>query len=68
MKKKLSLHDLKVSSFVTDIEKKDIIGGAETKICVETMAATQCLSQINFSQCQTCGIACTSPQNCYDVK
>ncbi len=69
MKKKLSLKDLKVQSFVTDIDQKgqqNLIGGQESIILctTKTIDVLACYSQMNYSACQTCGIACTSPQNC----
>ncbi len=68
MKKKLSLSDLKVQSFVTDIEKKnqnDLMGGATQLLCTtKTLDIIACISQQNYSQCQTCGIACTQPSVC----
>ena len=49
MKKKLSLKELEVKSFVTNLEKgkKEVIGGAALDI-----------SQLIYSACRTCGIVC----------
>ena len=49
MKKKLSLKELQVKSFVTNLDngKKDVKGGAALKI-----------SDILYSACRTCGIVC----------
>jgi hypothetical protein len=69
MKHKLSLKDLKVQSFVTDIDQKtqgDLMGGQESiALCTtRTINVLECYSQMNYSACNTCGIACTSPRYC----
>ncbi len=55
-KNKLSLSDLKVKSFITDLEKTDqnILKGGAAK----TLPANQCISGMIFSACETCGIVC----------
>lgn len=50
MKKKLSLKDLEVKSFVTEIEngkKQQVVGGVAVNI-----------SDLLYSACRTCGIVC----------
>lgn len=69
MKQKLKLKDLKVQSFVTDIDQQsqqDVVGGQESiALCgTRTIDVLACYSQMNYSQCNTCGIACTSPRYC----
>ena len=64
MKKKLKLDDLKVQSFVTDLQQTNtnqILGGAETVagvVCANTLKNTNCISDAVRSLCQTCGIIC----------
>ncbi len=57
-KSKLSLTDLKVSSFITDSEKSQILGGAITTDCVRTLPLADCVSDMAYSACRTCGIVC----------
>ncbi len=64
MKKKLNLTDLQVHSFVTDIDQKvlkNVLGGQESLLCPFTLPLNDCISQVQLSQCPTCGIACTVP-------
>ena len=59
MKKKLSLNDLRVKSFVTSIkneENKNVIGGA---IVLKTLPLAACISQQAYSACATCQFDCT---------
>lgn len=51
MKKKLSLKDLKVKSFVTEVEKAEEVKGASGLGCLD-------ISDRFWSVCQTCGIYC----------
>lgn len=66
--KKLSLKDLHVKSFVTDLEdkdQKDVLGGqGPSLLCPVTLPLDRCITNYQMSNCNTCGIACTSPQNC----
>lgn len=66
MKKKLKLSDLKVESFVTDLnadQTNNVVGGAATVADVNcarsAKADTTCISNQFYSVCKTCGIACT---------
>lgn len=61
MKKKLSLNDLRVKSFVTTIEagaNKNVVGGALT-IVINTLPVAQCISHKAYSACATCQFDCT---------
>jgi len=62
MKKKLQLSDLRVQSFVTETEQRDLIGGQNTPLCNKTLPVAACITELNLSQCPTCGVACTTPQ------
>ncbi len=59
MKKKLSLQDLKIQSFVTSVNK-NINGGAPTGTTnVPNTVKDKCnVSDQVWSLCQTCGIYC----------
>lgn len=52
--KKLSLESLKVTSFVTKSE--DIAGG---KAYAELKTNNRLCKSLQYSECETCGIACT---------
>jgi hypothetical protein len=61
MKKKLSLKEIEVNSFVTSMDNKlqeNIKGGAETKLGLCNLLSIQ------HSQCWSCGIQCDETFNC----
>ncbi len=60
MKKKLTLKDLKVQSFVTSVTDKEVNalkGGAGPEIT--GLLGGNCVSLLGLSLCDTCGIVCT---------
>jgi hypothetical protein len=70
-KNKLSLDNLRVTSFVTDLDnaqKDRIMGGAESivpAVCNLTLQhLTNCGIITAYSNCNTCGIACTAQPQC----
>jgi hypothetical protein len=61
-KKKLSLDNLRVTSFVTEQDQLQVMGGAQTILeCVSLK--TGCVFTFN-SGCHTCGFACTAMDPC----
>lgn len=64
MKKKFKLDELKVQSFVTDLRetKENMLGGAIATVndlnCAETVKSPNCISNVLYSACRTCGIVC----------
>ena len=64
MKKKLKLEELKVQSFITNLNQDTVqlIGGAIETVagikCADTLNGTNCISDAVHSLCQTCGIIC----------
>lgn len=57
-KNKLALADLKITSFVTNLEQSQLFGGALTQVGAKTLPLGDCVSDMAHSACQTCGIIC----------
>jgi len=75
MKKKLSLSELKVESFVTSENKQSEMGGVQTPLCTDSLP-TNCCTGYTYGTCQNTNIVCvettvtntvkdTSPVTCF---